>query len=230
MALGLPLAIGAAGLAWFNWARFGSIAETGFTYQLAAPYLQKHLNELFLPAYIAQNLYNYVLRPFILKPVFPFFYPVRGVVSQIFPWPALPQFYTAQAITGFLCAVPFTVFSAIPMISSVKQLVKKNQTMGGNETSGAIPLAGITIGLLGSFLLPFVSLLAFFWAAMRYAEDFMPALILLSIVGFWQGYQICNPNSRKGKMYTTLGAILASLSILIAICLALSIYYANNLL
>ena len=227
--LGLPLFMGAAGLSWYNWARFGSILETGFTYQLAGPYLQKHLNELFLPGYIFQNLYNYLLNPFTLQPSFPFLYPVRGIIREILPWQTLPPLYVAQAITGFLCAVPFTVFASVPVVRSVKQFFRKNQAKDSSEESGVISLPWITTSLIGSFAFPFISLLAFFWAAMRYAEDFMPALLLLSIIGFWQGYQILGTTSGKGKMYVTLGVLLAALSVSIAIFLALSNYYTNGL-
>jgi hypothetical protein len=58
---------------------------------------------------------------------------------------------------------------------------------------------------------------------MRYAEDFMPALTLLGIVGFWQGYQVLSRSSNKGKMYIVLGLILAGLSILTGTLLALSV-------
>jgi hypothetical protein len=94
---------------------------------------------------------------------------------------------------------------------------------------GSVSLSWITISLLGSFALPFISLLAFFWAAMRYAEDFMPALILLSILGFWQGYQSLERRD-DGKMYAAVGVILAGISIVSAVLLALSIYYSSGLL
>jgi hypothetical protein len=224
--LGVPLVLGAAALAWYNWARFGSISETGFTYQLAGPYLQKHLQELFLPGYFFQNLYNYLLNPFTVKSSFPFLYPVRGAIRPILHWP-LPSFYLAQAVTGILCAVPFTLFAAIP----IARLFRESQAAEAGERA-APSLPWITTSLLGSFVFPFLSLLMFFWAAMRYTEDFMPALILLSLLGFWQGYQdrARSPRSRKGKMYTVLGLSLAGLSALIGTLLALSIYSSNGLL
>jgi hypothetical protein len=47
MALGMPMALSIVGLAWYNWARFGSLSETGFSYALAGVNLQAHYNELF---------------------------------------------------------------------------------------------------------------------------------------------------------------------------------------
>lgn len=228
--LGLPLLLGAFGYAWYNWARFGSLMETGFTYQLAAHHLQAQMNQLFLPGYSFQNLYNYLLNPFTIRSSFPFLYPVRGITKEILPWHVLPGMYTAQAITGILPAAPFTAFAMVPIIALLKQLRRKGQARDPNRWDNPVSLNWIITGLLGSFALPFLSLLAFFWAAMRYAEDFMPALILLSIIGFWQGYQWLPRPSRQGKIYASLGSLLAGLSILTAILLALSIYYTSGLL
>ncbi|HSL28718.1 MAG TPA: hypothetical protein VK900_05910 [Anaerolineales bacterium] len=224
--LGIPLLLGALGFAWYNWARFGSFLETGFTYQLAAPYLQQHMHELFLLSYIVQNLYNYMLNPFTVHPSFPFLSAIRGQLEAVSPWPALPDFYTAQAITGFLIAVPFLIFALLPVTLFAKQLRGSTPT----ERGTALSFGWIMTSLLGSFLLPFLSLLAFFWAAMRYAEDFMPALLLLSIVGFWQGYEYLSRVPGRGKIYATLGVTLAIVSVLSAVLLALSILYANGLL
>ena len=65
---------------------------------------------------------------------------------------------------------------------------------------------------------------------MRYVEDFMPALTLLSIIGFWQGYQLLSQDPKRGKTYATLGVILAGVSILAGTLLALSIYFTSGLL
>jgi hypothetical protein len=230
VALGLPLLIGALGFGWYNWARFGSFAETGFTYQLAAPYLQEHMNELFLPGYIVQNLYNYLVNPVIIKPEFPFLSPIRGRLEELFIGQSLPEFYTAQAVTGFLYAVPFVVFAVIPIVCLVRRLLRGERGREPIQDTNTLSLGWITASLAGSFALPFLSLLAFFWAAMRYAEDFMPALIVLSIIGFWQGYEFLSEGSGKGKIYASLGVTLAALSILNGILLALSIYYSSGLL
>jgi hypothetical protein len=224
--LGLSLIVGAIAFGWYNWARFGSIVETGFSYALAGPYLQEHLHELFSPAYIFQNLYNYLLNPFAVKQLFPFFYPIRGLVEEILSWQTLPEIYSAQAVTGLLYAAPFTLFAAIP----AAKLFKKNLANRSGEESRATFFNWIIVSLIGSFLLSFISLLAFFWAAMRYAEDFMPTLTLLSIIGFWQGYLRLSQDPKKGKIFAIFGITLASISIIIGILLALSNYTTNGLL
>lgn len=226
---GMPLVFGAVAFAWYNWARFGSVSETGFSYAMSGPYLQEHLNELFLPAYIFQNLYNYLFHPFTVEQTFPFLYAVRGMFEEVLPWQVLPEIYSAQAITGILWAAPFTIFAVVPAARLLKQLFKKNKA-NASEDPQTFSLHWITLSLTGSFLLSFGCLLIFFWAAMRYAEDFMPTLTLLSIIGFWHGHQILSQNSNKGKMYTILGLILAGLSILIGTFLALSVYSTSGLL
>jgi hypothetical protein len=228
--LGLTLFAGAVGFAWYNWIRFGSLLETGFTYQLAAPYLQKHMDELFLPDYIFQNLYNYLFNPFVIQQSFPFLYPVRGRIEEILPGQTLPELYTAQAVTGFLYGVPFLIFAIVPVTLVAKQLLRKHPRVASSQDPQALSLNWIVISLFGSFLMPFLSLLAFFWAAMRYTEDFLPALVLLSILGFWQVYQRQSQMVIKSKIYVPLGVVLAGWSILSAVLLALSIYYTSGLL
>jgi hypothetical protein len=229
MPLGIPLALGAVAFAWYNWARFGSIAETGFNYAMAGPYLQEHLNELFLPAYTFQNLYNYLLHPFIVEASFPFLYASRGLTENALPGIALPKFYAAQAITGILWAAPFTIFAIAPIVQLLKQLFKRN-TAGPGEGSQMFSFHWITFSLAGSFLLSFGCLLVFFWAAMRYQEDFIPTLTLLSVIGFWQGYQSFSQDTQKRKMFAIFGTVLAGTSVLVGIFLALSYFFTNSLL
>jgi len=228
--LGAPLLLGAAAFGWYNWARFGSISETGFTYALAGPYLQKHLNELFSPVYIFQNSYNYLLNPLTVQQSFPYLVAIRGRLKEILPWQVLPEIYSAQALSGLLWAAPFTVFAIIPAIVVAKRLFRKRQADQSNEDPEAVSLGWIMTGLLGSSSLAFTCLLAFFWAAMRYAEDFMPVLTLLSILGFWQGYRSLVRDPKKGKMFAILGVSLAGISVIAGVLLALSNLFTNGLL
>jgi hypothetical protein len=55
----LPLAIGLVCLGWYNWARFGSVTESGFYYAMTTiPNFQQHSSELIKPIFIPQNIYN----------------------------------------------------------------------------------------------------------------------------------------------------------------------------
>jgi hypothetical protein len=227
--LGTPLLVGAVAFAWYNWARFGSFSETGFSYALAGPNLREHLHELFSPVYAFQNGYNYLFHPFAVHGSFPFLSAIRGRLTAILPGQVLPEIYSAQAITGILFAAPFSIFAAAPIFRVGKRLFRREGSGSSHEQPEGVSLPWTLTGLAGASLLTFACLLAFFWTAMRYAEDFMPGVTLLGIIGFWQGYQAIAPNSNKGTMYIGLGVILAGLSILIGMLLALSVYSARAL-
>jgi hypothetical protein len=77
--------------------------------------------------------------------------------------------------------------------------------------------------LLGTLLSSFGLLMIFFWAAMRYLGDFIPALTILSILGFWHGYQLLAKQPRLQRFYLILGVILAILSISMNLFLSIAV-------
>ena len=78
------------------------------------------------------------------------------------------------------------------------------------------------ISLAGSFLFGFAPLVMFFWVDARYTADFMPSLILLSIVGFWQGYRFMTDKPSLRKLYVAAGMVLMVISVIMSILLALA--------
>lgn len=225
ISLGLPLAIGAIGLGWYNWARFGSITETGFLYALAGPYLQKYSDKLFSPIYILQNLYNYLFVPFSIGPNFPNIQPTLGKLTAIFPFYSLPEIYFTNLITGLLYTVPFVVFGIVPSGQLILKVFEKNSTNKMSQDPDQKLFRWIIICLIGCWLAAFITLLMFFWAATRYMEDFMPALLTLSLIGFWQGYKLLAPRAVMGKVYAIFGIVLAIVSILVSALLAIAGHY-----
>lgn len=185
LALAVPLGVGLTGLCWYNWARFGSIFETGITYQLAGPYLQKYQQDLFSPVYILQNIYNYLLIPPKVKSAFPFLIPVYGNIKPILSFLTLPKIYYSQEITGYLYSAPFITLAIIPMVHLFSQFKRAEKSKAGEDDRQLF--TWLSASLLGSFLIGFTFFLVFFWVAMRYFLDFIPPLVLLSIIGFWQG-------------------------------------------
>jgi hypothetical protein len=214
--LGIPLAWGGVTLGWYNWARFGKVTESGLYYQLAGVDLQKNYNILILPDYFFQNLYNYLVRPFVFDSQFPFVRVQVGRVPPIFPSYSLPQLYATQQITGLLVAVPFVLFACIPIWQLIAGKYKDHQ---GRQNA----LYWIVLMLGGSFVPAFIFLMSFFWAAMRYLEDFMPSLLALSVIGFWQGYSSFAPESVARKRFAVLGASLAGISMFVSLAVAVSI-------
>ena len=217
----IPLIIGIAVLGWYNWARFNSIFETGFSYQLAGPNLQKYHNVLFSPVYIVPNLYDYlVMRPGILK-TFPFIRSVAGTGASKFPFILLPKVYFSDSITGMIFSTPFFLLVAgVALFFVLIQKRKKENEIKRDDDKYL--LTWMIISLSGSFLFEFGTIVSCFWVVTRYAADFMPPLALLSIIGFLQGYRHLVERPIRLKLYQTFGIGLMVISNVNSILLALS--------
>jgi hypothetical protein len=70
-------------------------------------------------------------------------------------------------------------------------------------------------------------LLSYFWAAERYIYDVMPLLVMLGIIGFWQGYQLLSNKPVWRRIYTGIGIGLIAASILMSTLVALSVNYVR---
>ena len=217
----VPLIIGIGVLGWYNWVRFNSIFETGFSYLLAGAYLQKYHDILFSPVYIVPNLYNYlVMRPGILK-AFPFIHSVSGTGASKFPFIILPEVYFSDNITGVLFSTPFFLLVAgVTMFFTLIQKGKKQNEI--KRDNDKYFLTWMIISLSGSFLFEFGTIVTYLGVATRYVADFVPPLALLSIVGFLQGYQYLMERPMSLKLYQTLGIGLMVISNVNSILLALS--------
>ena len=119
LALILPLVIWGAGLAWFNYARFGNILETGHRYQLTRAGVPPDFQGIFSASFILPNIYNLFARPFdVYIHYFPFLYtPI--INSSMWPrlfYPHDPNYYFSPPITGIFIAIPPIWFLLIPVI------------------------------------------------------------------------------------------------------------------
>ncbi|HET7144378.1 MAG TPA: hypothetical protein VFI68_10195 [Anaerolineales bacterium] len=218
-----PLVLGFASLGWYNWARFGSFTESGLYYQLAGYYVQKNFPDLFKPIYIYQNIYNYLISPFRLEAQFPFAYVEYGNSKAVFSSYRLPSLYTSQQITGLFYTVPFVVFSIIPFLALLSTRIKKQSRMAFATGNDGHLYNRIILALGASFLSAFGFLTLYFWTAMRYIEEFMPALIMLSVIGFWQGNQMLADKPVLRKYFSSFGFGLAAISIVMSNLIAISI-------
>ena len=210
-AIGLPLAIGIGILGWYDWARFGSVFETGFSYQLTTTFLQQYSRVLFSPIYALPNLYDYVAAPPKIDSLFPFLKPIRGRGNLVFPFLVMPKIYYTRAMTGFLFSTPFVLFACLSVIS-IPFPTRGAKTQENPNENGNL-LRWTIISLLGAFLLGFGVIISFFWVVTRYLIECMPALIILSIIGFWLGYRWLSHWPVIRYMYTAIGVGLAIISI-----------------
>jgi hypothetical protein len=207
----LPLLLCLIALGWYNWARFGSALETGISYQLAGPNLEKHRQDIFSSSYIVQNLYNYVFNAPERQPAFPYVAFAPGKVKPVRSFVSLPHIYDAERMTGTRYTAPFLLFALIPAVVALLRMPPRD----------SFPIRWITAGLYGSFLSEFVFFMAFFWAAERYLLDFLPSLLLLSIIGFWQLSRSFD-GTRVGRiLYAACGIGLAAFSMIVSTLLAI---------
>lgn len=224
IALFLPMFIGAIGLGWYNWARFDSVLETGITYQLAGPDLQKHQHELFSPLYMANNIYNYFLIKPELSNKFPFLSPVRGYSDSVIGSIKLPDVYFSQETAGLFYIAPFILFSLVS-VTVILKILRKGSTLF-DEADNA-PINWTIICLLGSFLSSLFCFLFFFWAGVRYQADFMPPLVMLSVIGFWQACQYTSKQPLLRYLFILIGLGLIFITIINSNLIALSISSAR---
>lgn len=212
--LGLPIIAGLAAIAWYSWARFGSLTETGITYQLAGTNLQENLDKVFSPVYVIQNIYNYLLAPFRVEGQFPFLFSTGGRLTSIVPFIQLTDFYNTNLITGLVYVLPFLLFS-------VFHLVGRRRTRELIHDHPNLPFGWIMNTLAGSALIAFLFLLVFFWAAIRYVLDFSAMLLVVSIAGYFRGYLLAKEKGWEQSM-AALGIFVAALSIFMSITLGIS--------
>jgi hypothetical protein len=228
--LGLPLCVGLAAIFWYNWARFGSITESGLYYQMTAGlYLQKYNKEMADSIYILQNIYNYLFYPFDISGQFPFLSPRYASEVPVFSFYPLPELYDGQWITGLLWTVPFVVFAILPLVEGIRVFWGRNSLthLSDEKRSEYDWLVRV---MSGTFLIGFAFLLVFFWAAMRYLEDFIPFLLIVSMMGFWRGYQLLSGNPARQRLYACMGVVIACISMLNSTLLALSVNDARFVL
>ena len=219
ISLSLPMALCLVFLGWYNLARFGSVTETGFSYALAGVNLQQHHNDLFSPVYIVQNLYSYILKPPVGTSQFPFLHPENALL----PFYSLPDAYGTNPVTGLLFIAPFTLFAILPTVTLLIRTSRNALFKSIGKDNSNDLLDWIIISLLGAFSLAFFLLLIFFWAAMRYLGDFMPAISMISVFGFWQGYQLLGQRLINRRIYSIIGIIFAIAGIVISILLSISV-------
>lgn len=201
LAFALPIAIGGAAYAWYNYARFGSITEFGYSYQLTSYNLYEKIDETFAIEYIPPNLYKTLFNPLERREAFPYIFPTRWAGPD---WLTnyKPKFYLTftENITGLFISSPFALLALLAFIRPRRNL---------KWIIASVSLA---------FLAIFITLQAFFFVAMRYMLDAIPSLTLLTIIGFWHGFEIFKNN----KIFIAIAIILLGYTLAISLLISFS--------
>jgi hypothetical protein len=218
----VPVTLSIVALGWYNWARFGSIVEFGYRYQLTLLQLPKHYEEIFSASYVRPNLANYGLNPFTTTSKFPFIKPQYGRTDfgvQI----AFPRIYFAEALTGLVYTFPFMVLALITLGKNLPlvRVTSSSATATGARQESLEWLEWVLAGVLGLELL---TLLVFFFATERYLADVVPVLTLLAMLGLWHGCRFLERWRRCRSVFSGLAVLLAALTIVTSSLLAVSSY------
>jgi len=161
----VPAALIGAGLAWYNYARFGDILEFGFRYGQNGYFAVKQ--SLFVPRFLWANLKWYFLTPPALTPYFPFVFPGNNTFR-----PA--GYFGAEAMHGQLVATLLLAWAGAGAVAAGWR----------RRFSGAPWGFGVALGYAALAAFSFMGILQI--RANRYMVDFATPLAWLMVVwGSW---------------------------------------------
>jgi hypothetical protein len=164
IAAGLPLALIGAVLAWHNYARFGNPLEFGQAYQLSFDYESKLPH--FAARYVPFTFHAHFFGPAEWTRYFPFI--GRGDLG------VAPEGFTNHRgdIYGLLNHFPVTWLALLAPLALWRRTAVERDPF-------ALWLGATTVLFAGMAML----MLSFFSALARYQADFVPAFLLLTVVG-----------------------------------------------
>lgn len=204
LALSLPLVVVGAGLAIYNFARFESIFEFGLTYQLAnVDYTQ--FQHVFSLSRVQQNLYIYFLHPIKILSRFPYLHRVEYLNSN-------------DRMAGLLYVAPFIILS-IPVIWLFESHFKPERSLSTELDARAGRWLYNLFACSG--VVSFFIIMSYYFVAMRFIQDFMPALLMVAAIQAGSGYEaLQNHNFFRrslGFIVFTLGVVTIFENILLAV-------------
>ncbi len=167
-----PVLCAVAALGFYNYARFGSVAESGQRYMLAGrqAYQTIAAGHMFSPRYVVANSLNYLLAPPARLDRFPYVELGKGL--RWFRAERAVRHYQARNIAGIVVTVPYLGLAAIPLL---RRLRRRDARVDGLTL--ALWAAGI-----GAAVAPGLFL---FYCTIRYVGDWAPLLVILSATGIW---------------------------------------------
>lgn len=160
----VPLAIVGGVMAWHNWARFGNPLEFGQAYQFSLDYESKLPH--FAARYVPYNLQAHFFSAAEWQRYFPFIKPgAQGIA---------PAGYTIHRgdMYGVLASYPLAWLAFVAPLALWRRDVAERGRLGA--WLAAVALLFATVGAV---------MVSFFSSLARYQVDFMPAFMVLAVVG-----------------------------------------------
>jgi hypothetical protein len=199
----VPLLLGAALYAWYNYTRFGDVLEFGHKYQLTRMNLRALYEYVLSIANVPPSTFNYLFNPFRTLQVFPY---MKATIGGHYLWPIhklIPEYYYTEAITGIFLSTPFVLLAIIPCALFHKKKTWLGDPRRGDDASNitqqdkreltfiAVTLYSVSISLIAP-------LLFFVDTSMRHLTDVIPILLVLATLGLWIGfYKVQNSKPRR---------------------------------
>lgn len=194
LSVATPLLLGGGILAWYNWARFGSIVEFGLTYQLANIDYTNFTN-VFNASRIPLNAELYLAHPLSISSRFPFIAPIEYVNSN-------------ERLAGLIFIASYIFILIFPIIRFVKNSFPfadtRSKTPEGRNFAGS----WLSFSLLGASLVEICIIFSYYYPAMRFVEDFMPALATLTTIQVGTQYDSLQNKVIFRRLFITLVSIL----------------------
>jgi len=188
-----PVAIIGAGLAWYNYARFGNPLDFGFRHGLNSFFSTG--NPLLSPRFLLSNARAYLLAPPSFGSWFPFIFPLDS-------GPIPTGYSNAEAMVGFL---PLTVLGAWIAVASGVAGRKRSAGEDDSRIWMKLLLAAAAIEALFAFLLGI--------RAYRYAVDFLTPVSLVLVMGLAASWEAAGWTGRVARTGAVVMGLLASLQV-----------------
>ena len=184
----LPLVVGGAVLMGYNYLRFGSVLETGISYQLSIPQYPPQNSWLFSLVYIIPNVYGYIFRAPLVESHFPFI-SAPYIQERAWPWfVRLPEHYIYhEPQLGLLMILPLAGFALVPFYYLARGLLT-NRGLTVKLAAGEAKVFETfwTILLCGAVLIQAGVILFYFFSALRFQIEIAPLVFLLACLGIWR--------------------------------------------
>lgn len=200
----VPISVIGAGLAAYNFCRFGDALQFGKVYQLSGN--DVYGTRDFAPRFFWDNFRLYFLEPIRWHAGFPYVWEPRTP-------PLVPGHLPVEFFFGTLTNLPILLAACLPFF----------WIRGGNER--VVRGIGAILALL--FAVASVPICLYAGATSRYLLDFMPPLALLTAVGFLclQGTGSPFSSGRNALRAAAAAAVVYSTAVICLLALALQSFY-----
>jgi hypothetical protein len=232
LSLSIPLILGAALYAWYNYDRFGDFLEFGHKYQLSRMNLHALYEYVISAAYVPPSAFDYILNPFRSLPVFPY---VKATIGGHYLWPIhklIPKYYYTELITGVFISTPYVLLVIIPIVI----LIKEKFSFGSPESRDVsltasqrnrLEILWIVVTLACVVISSFTLLLFFVATSMRHLIDVLPMLLLLATLGMWIGFSKVQNRKPRRWVFSILVWVITLYSAVIGLLLSVTGYHAR---